>query len=149
MPISYAQEFGLNRYATKSLFPIAGNPPMTAHARSPSFSPETRLNSQVIQDAPLLSDHLVGPATSCGGAFGETSAFCCRCRCAQEFRRVSVRHKLHLLLTVLTVGLWTVPWVMIYAGSIVEPWRCVRCGWRVWQVPIVARFGSVSRVTDG
>lgn len=58
-----------------------------------------------------------------------TRAYCRRCKHAQSFERGAVNHRLHLLLTILTLGLWSISWVAITLGNIFKPWRCKHCGW--------------------
>ncbi len=57
-------------------------------------------------------------------------AFCPRCGCKQLFDRVMINHFHHFVLSVLTVGLWSVSWLAAYIASRMEPWSCHQCGWR-------------------
>ena len=56
-------------------------------------------------------------------------AHCLRCRHQQLFVRAVLNHPLHLLLTLLTLGLWSVSWVALCIGRLLRPWRCEHCGW--------------------
>ncbi len=35
----------------------------------------------------------------------------------------------HLLLTLLTAGIWSVAWAALFLGKCLRPWRCRACGW--------------------
>ncbi len=56
-------------------------------------------------------------------------AYCSRCQHHQPFVRVEIRHGPHLLLTILTGGLWFISWLATYLGRMLRPWRCEHCGW--------------------
>jgi hypothetical protein len=56
-------------------------------------------------------------------------AHCPRCRHRQPFLREKVNHPLHLLLTILTGGLWLISWIALAIGRLRYPWRCEHCGW--------------------
>lgn len=56
-------------------------------------------------------------------------AHCPRCRHDQNFCRAKVGHHLHLIFSVVTLGLWIVPWISITIGMLFRPWRCQHCGW--------------------
>ncbi len=56
-------------------------------------------------------------------------AHCPCCRHTQRFSRVETNHLLHLVLTVVTLGLWGISWLAILIGRWVWPWRCHQCGW--------------------
>jgi hypothetical protein len=58
-----------------------------------------------------------------------TRAYCTRCRHRQTFVRAEVRHGIHLLLSVLTLGFWLISWAAICVASRLRPWRCEHCGW--------------------
>ena len=59
----------------------------------------------------------------------KTRAYCRRCRHEQTFVRARMHHGVHLLFTVLTLGLWGVSWLSIYLGQLFRPWRCEHCRW--------------------
>ena len=40
-----------------------------------------------------------------------------------------MHHGVHLLFSILTLGLWAVSWVSIYLGQLFRPWRCEHCRW--------------------
>ena len=56
-------------------------------------------------------------------------AYCRRCRHQQTFVRSEMHHGVHLLFTILTLGLWGVSWLAIYIGQLFRPWRCEHCRW--------------------
>jgi hypothetical protein len=35
----------------------------------------------------------------------------------------------HLLFSILTLGLWSVSWLSIYLAQLFRPWRCEHCRW--------------------
>ena len=56
-------------------------------------------------------------------------AYCDDCdRYVRASKEKTVNHVLHLLLTVLTCGLWAVIWLLAGAASLSERYRCPRCG---------------------
>jgi hypothetical protein len=59
----------------------------------------------------------------------KTRAYCPRCRHTQIFVRAKMHHGVHLLFSVLTLGLWAVSWLSIYLGQHFRPWRCEHCRW--------------------
>lgn len=40
-----------------------------------------------------------------------------------------MHHGVHLLFSILTLGLWAVSWLSIYLGQHFRPWRCEHCRW--------------------
>jgi phage FluMu protein Com len=58
-------------------------------------------------------------------------AFCPRCQHVQLFKRMPAEHRWHLLITVLTVGLWLVSWLSAVIVCHLQPWRCPRCDLRL------------------
>jgi len=65
-------------------------------------------------------------------------AHCASCGCERAFLRHRVRHPLHFFATLLSVGLWLVPWLAICFGGVLRPWRCKNCGWHKpeFRVPL-------------
>ena len=61
-------------------------------------------------------------------------AYCARCKQKQPFEETTVNHKFHLLLTILTGGLWLISWGAHYVGMLRRPLRCKRCGWRTPEI---------------
>lgn len=56
-------------------------------------------------------------------------AYCPRCRHLQPFLRAEFDWKLHILMTVVTVGVWSVCLISAIAKRLIWPWRCEHCGW--------------------
>lgn len=56
-------------------------------------------------------------------------AHCPRCRHQQLFIRATINHPLHLLMVLITGGLWLVSWMAVCIGNLMRPWRCEHCGW--------------------
>ncbi len=54
------------------------------------------------------------------------SGFCKKCDANRKVERPTVNHILHLILTIVTVGLWSIVWI----GSVIRfgGWRCSTCG---------------------
>lgn len=54
------------------------------------------------------------------------SGFCKRCNAQTKVERKGVNHVLHLLLSVITGGLWLLIWI----GTAIRfgGWRCATCG---------------------
>jgi len=42
---------------------------------------------------------------------------------------MKVVHCRHLVLTILTAGLWSISWLILCVGKALRPWRCSVCGW--------------------
>jgi hypothetical protein len=59
----------------------------------------------------------------------EAWAYCPRCRHKQLFIKEQIDHRLHLILAILTGGLWAVSWAAVCVGKTIWPWRCEHCGW--------------------
>jgi len=53
--------------------------------------------------------------------------FCRTCAGKRTFEKTVVRHDIHLLLTVLSLGLWGFCWLLISIKSFATPWRCRKC----------------------
>ncbi len=62
-------------------------------------------------------------------AVQEASGYCGECDRQVLVRRPGTNHLLHLVLTVLSAGLWLIVWlgVSVKFGG----WRCSRCGLKV------------------
>lgn len=59
-----------------------------------------------------------------------TGKYCRHCQKNVMAQKNTPNHILHFLLSVFTVGLWVIPWVLISVGSI-GGYRCTQCGHRV------------------
>ena len=58
--------------------------------------------------------------------FQETRGFCTNCNKYVLVRGATPNHILHLLLTLVTCGLWLIVWVLLSIAPVV--WRCSQCG---------------------
>ena len=54
------------------------------------------------------------------------SGQCGQCQQRVKVARKGINHILHLLLTIVTAGLWLFIWVLIAIAR--DPWRCDQCG---------------------
>ena len=63
-----------------------------------------------------------------------TSAYCEQCEEQRLCIKQSPNHILHLLWTILMLGLWLVVWIIITVRSQDNPFRCSVCGKKV-QTP--------------
>jgi predicted RNA-binding Zn-ribbon protein involved in translation (DUF1610 family) len=57
------------------------------------------------------------------------TAHCPNCRRETVWVKARISHGWHLLLIVVTGGLWTVSWLALLIGKVMRPWRCEVCGW--------------------
>jgi hypothetical protein len=57
------------------------------------------------------------------------TAHCPHCRQEAVFSHARIATRRHLLLTLVTGGLWAVVWVSLLVGKALRPWRCCVCGW--------------------
>lgn len=53
--------------------------------------------------------------------------YCCRCEEGHEVGRHPVNHRLHLILTLFTIGIWSVVWAF-FATLGPKLWQCEKCG---------------------
>ncbi len=56
----------------------------------------------------------------------ENSGFCGMCNKQVLVRRKGTNHILHLILSILTAGLWIIVWIL--ASIKMSGWRCSQCG---------------------
>lgn len=54
------------------------------------------------------------------------SGYCNDCGERRKLERNGVNHVFHLILTLVTVGLWGIIWIL--AAFSKDPWRCSTCG---------------------
>jgi len=54
--------------------------------------------------------------------------YCKTCGQSRLFTKQSVNHVLHLILSVLTGGVWVVIWILAGLASLLTPFRCTDCG---------------------
>lgn len=57
----------------------------------------------------------------------QTGKFCAHCNKNTMATGTTPNHVLHLILTLFTVGLWLIVWVLVAAGKI-GGYRCTQCG---------------------
>jgi hypothetical protein len=53
--------------------------------------------------------------------------------------QAEINHTLHVILTLMTVGLWVISWIALCIGKIYRPWRCEHCGWHKPEVGVASR----------
>lgn len=56
----------------------------------------------------------------------ESTAYCPQCEDQVRITRQTPNHLLHLVLSVVTMGLWVIVWAMLAMEK--RPWRCSACG---------------------
>lgn len=56
---------------------------------------------------------------------------CPHCDSTRGLYRRMAHHEWHALVAVLTLGLWTVPWLVVWWAEHRQPWRCRKCRQRV------------------
>jgi hypothetical protein len=66
----------------------------------------------------------------------QAGAFCQVCQQQRLFLKPGINHILHLILTVLTFGLWAIVWVILAATSSGKGYRCSVCGTQMGMAPI-------------
>jgi hypothetical protein len=57
------------------------------------------------------------------------TAYCPHCRHEALFTHMHVANRRHLVLSIVTGGLWLVVWFAVLLGRVLRPWRCTACGW--------------------
>ncbi len=55
------------------------------------------------------------------------TGFCRYCCGPRQIYRRRLNHTLQFLLTLVTLGLWAMPWLAMWAFSLRRPWRCRTC----------------------
>lgn len=58
----------------------------------------------------------------------QITAECSYCRSKRLFTKAGPSHVLHLILTVVSVGLWFPVWIACVIGNALTPFRCTICG---------------------
>ncbi len=58
--------------------------------------------------------------------YQEATGFCKNCKRQVRIQRRGANHILHLLLTIITAGLWIIVWIL--ASIKIGGWRCSQCG---------------------
>lgn len=54
--------------------------------------------------------------------------FCTRCTAERTFRRLKVNHRFHLIISIVTGGLWLISWLGVVVARRFQPWYCSICG---------------------
>ncbi len=54
--------------------------------------------------------------------------YCPSCKCHQWFKRIEPKHGFHALMTVLTLGLWSVSWLAVSIVALRKLRECPECG---------------------
>jgi predicted Zn-ribbon and HTH transcriptional regulator len=70
--------------------------------------------------------------TECSGLDAGQAGFaahCPHCRRESLFVETRIAHRKHLLLSIVTAGLWLIPWAALIFGRLLRPYRCQACGW--------------------
>lgn len=61
-------------------------------------------------------------------AVKQSSSYCHTCQRQSLFQKPGINHLLHLILSVLTLGLWLFVWLILAMINAGKPERCVTCG---------------------
>lgn len=56
------------------------------------------------------------------------SKYCVNCDCRTVHEKNNVSHVLHLILSLVTFGLWVIVWVFVVVQNSSVPWICRDCG---------------------
>lgn len=54
-------------------------------------------------------------------------AHCPVCKHRQRFKRIETNHLFHALVTLFTLGIWSISWIALVIGRRLCPWRCAQC----------------------
>jgi hypothetical protein len=54
--------------------------------------------------------------------------WCPECRSKTAHHRNGPSHGLHLVLTIVTFGLWGLVWLFLVLVGAFQPWTCSKCG---------------------
>jgi hypothetical protein len=77
----------------------------------------------------------------------QTTGFCPTCQRQRYAIGTTVNHLLHLVLTLLTLGLWGFVWLFLWATTL-SNYRCTKCGSKVSRVGGYAGRSSVEEDED-
>lgn len=68
------------------------------------------------------------------GAFYQVRrTYCKACRDVKEVRRRLPNRRVHLWLTLLTLGIWSIPWGFLELRAQLHYWKCINCHGRIYQ----------------
>ncbi len=73
--------------------------------------------------------------------------FCPRCGRQRLFRKLRMDHRFHLALSLGTIGLWLLGWLVFYARHSLKPWKCPAC--RASQGLLAFGYRGASLRTQG
>jgi len=58
----------------------------------------------------------------------QTNGHCAQCQQPRLFQKQKMNHVLHLVLTIITLGLWSIVWIILGISSSSKPMLCTVCG---------------------
>lgn len=58
----------------------------------------------------------------------QSTAYCPVCQRQTLYAKEGLNHVLHLILTLVTLGLWGIVWIILGIASAAKPTRCTQCG---------------------
>jgi hypothetical protein len=58
----------------------------------------------------------------------QSTAFCHVCNQQRLYMKPRINHVLHLILTIVTAGLWGIVWIILGISNSSKPLRCTACG---------------------
>jgi hypothetical protein len=61
-------------------------------------------------------------------ALAQTSGWCNVCQQQRMMTKPKINHVLHLILTVITIGLWGLVWLTLAIINMDKSYRCSQCG---------------------
>jgi heterodisulfide reductase subunit C len=72
------------------------------------------------------------PTTLRFSRFEEATGYCGKCLRQSPVGRQGINHVPHLILTLLTAGLWAIFWIRDARRE--RPWQCLNCGATVYRI---------------
>jgi hypothetical protein len=89
-----------------------------------------------------------GRTSSKGKTVIQTSHYCATCQRRTLHTKARINHVLHLVLSVLTAGVWLVVWAILGASNSAERTRCTVCGSKpgagALRHEVASAFGSAT-----
>lgn len=61
-------------------------------------------------------------------AVAQTSGWCHVCQQQRLMSKPKINHVLHLILSLVTLGVWAIVWLLLAWGNSMKGYRCVQCG---------------------
>ncbi|MCH7603258.1 MAG: hypothetical protein IIB54_10860 [Planctomycetes bacterium] len=68
-----------------------------------------------------------------GNYYQVRRSYCKACREVKEIRRRLPNRRVHGWVTLLTLGVWLIPWGLFELGARLHYWRCINCHRRIYQ----------------